>query len=161
MANCTTPPHDAGLVLVRIRAKLEQHLAANEASFLYHRSVYMSAGRSVTSLADATLEVAIIGHDMLPGSSCELHDASSNTLSSGYATYISPNEVVCALPPPDEEGLYDLRLSNNADDLSASFIRVHVGPKLVLYSLWPQSGPVQGGTMVTVFSAMSSYWQPM
>jgi hypothetical protein len=90
--------------------------------------------------------ITVEGEHFLPGAVCKFRDLEAK------AAYVSPTLLVCEAPPRIPSHV-DLRVSVDGVHWSATFVRVTYARDASILSFAPLTGPVRGGTRVTITGA--------
>ena len=143
--NCTTPQHDAGVVTVEMSDN-GVDFSSDQISFLYQDTVNVHSIAPGVIPANSTVAFRVLGSNFLPASTCQINDG----IVAMYASFISPNEIICVFDGTQELGTANVRVSNNLQDFTESYSTISIEETWTVQSLDPVMGPARGGTPVQV-----------
>ena len=141
---CTTPPHSAGVVTVRVTNPDNQ---SDTTAFSYLAPPVLTGISPATGYVSGGARVTVTGANFIAGATVSVGGAAC----SNYDYNTIPSQIICDTPP-GSLGAADVVLTNpdsQNDTLSAAFTYTPVPPPS-LTSISPDSGYLIGGTSVAI-----------
>eukprot|EP00163_Fabomonas_tropica_P008375 TRINITY_DN17_c0_g4_i1.p1 TRINITY_DN17_c0_g4~~TRINITY_DN17_c0_g4_i1.p1 ORF type:complete len:4695 (+),score=879.62 TRINITY_DN17_c0_g4_i1:301-14385(+) len=146
---CTAPPCDYGAcvlphtVTVSIRNETMLSYPASNVTYTYHEEIVLSSLSTDVGFTGDTVSVSGTGFENSTFLLCKFGDQLVS------ATFVSTTVVDCQVPP-NPNGEVALTISNNGQQFSTSELYFLYQGDIEVASLSPASGPISGGTAVTV-----------
>ncbi|CAN0074374.1 unnamed protein product, partial [Ectocarpus sp. 13 AM-2016] len=146
---CVSPPHMPGAAILRLSVNGQQFIETGLAfQYLIESTVRAIAPSSGPQQGGTVVEVDGTGFVNSTGLSCRL---AGRRLP---ATFVDSGRVRCITPTSATSLAMPLEVSNNGIDFTnSSTVHFTFVPALDIRHLWPMSGPIGGGTSVSVYGA--------
>ena len=146
-ALCTSPAGSAGSIVVEI-SNNNQDYTTNGVTYLFQAAAAVTSLLPVTGPVVGNTTVTVRGINFVGTTIfCKF-----GTATQSQATIVSNTTVMC-VSPPASAGVVGVEISNNNQDFTSNSVQFTYQTGANITLLVPSSGPVRGGTVVTVYGS--------
>ena len=154
---CVTPPMTSGASTVSLLTQLSGNTALSSWAYEFHSAPRILLARPSVGPAAGGSTVMLVGAHFSQRAASLGYLRCRFNLTVAVAQYINSTAITCTSPahtgdagPMSLPSSIPLEMSNNAADFTASGVRYEYRGEVHLAKALPSSGPVSGGSLVTV-----------